>query len=74
MCCCGCALAMLTEESRTAPPAGAGMRHNEAPPEAVQSASGTQSSVWQLMTRWFSGAPRPLVADVSAVGERSNAG
>lgn len=70
MCCCGCALAILMEESRLASSAGTTVQHDEAG-EAVNTAPRTRSGLWQAIARWFSGAPRPRNLETNAGMERS---
>lgn len=70
MCCCGCALTILMEESRLASPAGAGVQHNEAC-QTAKAASRKQSSAWQAITHWFTSASRPRNTDTNVNTERS---
>lgn len=70
MCCCGCALAILMEESRLASATGDCIQHNEAC-ETVKSVSRPKIGAMRAIARWFKGA-RPLGVQASdAAAERS---
>jgi hypothetical protein len=70
MCCCGCALAILMEESRLASSAGTAVQHDEAG-EAVNTVPRMHSGIWQAIARWFIGEPRPRNPETNAGMERS---
>lgn len=57
MCCCGCTLAILMEESRLAASTGAGVPQDQTR-ETTVAVARARRSAWKRLVRWLAGPER----------------